>query len=312
MDPHDIVERVPPGASLNRIVDEYKLADEALKCGLPSCRQPHKQGYIVELSDGRQARVGHICGKQRFGNGWREKVAEHRRDRKRQAFRRRVAPMDALAREALDALASWNSPIRQLDDFARELRQFDDLLYPGLEKAVTRHEGKLIVQVPIPSTYYVGERQYREEVHGHFDAPALFAREGLTRKNYTPVLQSIARQLTRFRHELASNDPSDTELKALVQKLNVIVHRLERLKEVHDQYRRVMTLDVWRRVALWANRRFEYGGAYYGVLSAAIFRRKGGILELPLDPAALDNAPIDILKRRPDLEMHQQEEFERA
>lgn len=58
----NFVEFVDPVARpLRKIVTPYYL-DFEYPCGLKSCRQPHREGYLVELADGTLTNVGRICG----------------------------------------------------------------------------------------------------------------------------------------------------------------------------------------------------------------------------------------------------------
>jgi hypothetical protein len=64
----------PKTRPLRRIITGYYLNEE-YPCGLKSCHQPHKEGFLVELEDTYVTNVGWKCGEQ-FG----EKFAiEHRR-----------------------------------------------------------------------------------------------------------------------------------------------------------------------------------------------------------------------------------------
>jgi len=62
---------------LSRILTGYHLNEE-FPCGLKSCHQPHKEGYLVELEDGHLTNVGWKCG-DAFGdrfNAERTRYAE--------------------------------------------------------------------------------------------------------------------------------------------------------------------------------------------------------------------------------------------
>lgn len=68
--PHDIqaqpgyTETVDPKAQqLTRVITHYHLRQE-FPCGIKTCRQPHKDGFLVALENGQCTNVGHVCGKQ--------------------------------------------------------------------------------------------------------------------------------------------------------------------------------------------------------------------------------------------------------
>ena len=61
------LESVAPLAQpLSRIVTGYYLTSE-YPCGLKSCHQPHREGFLVELADGNVTNVGWKCG-EGFGD----------------------------------------------------------------------------------------------------------------------------------------------------------------------------------------------------------------------------------------------------
>jgi len=72
--PNYLVSVDPNVQPLSHIVTHYYL-DHEFPCGLKNCRQPHKDGFLVELEDGNVSNVGHICGQQ-FGEKF---AAEQRR-----------------------------------------------------------------------------------------------------------------------------------------------------------------------------------------------------------------------------------------
>lgn len=61
------LESVDPQAQpLAKIITGYYLNEE-YPCGLKSCHQPHREGFLVELEDGNVTNVGWKCG-ERFGD----------------------------------------------------------------------------------------------------------------------------------------------------------------------------------------------------------------------------------------------------
>lgn len=38
-----------------------------IPCGLTNCRTPHKRGFLVVATDGRETNLGRVCGKREFG-----------------------------------------------------------------------------------------------------------------------------------------------------------------------------------------------------------------------------------------------------
>lgn len=61
------LESVDPHTQpLSKIITGYYLNEE-YPCGLKSCHQPHRDGFLVELEDGNVTNVGWKCG-ERFGD----------------------------------------------------------------------------------------------------------------------------------------------------------------------------------------------------------------------------------------------------
>ncbi|SDB71585.1 hypothetical protein [Belnapia rosea] len=74
-------EVVPRGAKLLCITEAYKDLDVEVPCGLPHCRQGHKNGFVVTFlradeTEGVGA-IGHHCGKKEFGTAWEAQMLAH-------------------------------------------------------------------------------------------------------------------------------------------------------------------------------------------------------------------------------------------
>lgn len=66
----------PSTVGLSRVIQPYFLRSN-MRCGLTTCHQEHREGYLVELSDGRLSNIGHICGSspENFGESFSAGVA---------------------------------------------------------------------------------------------------------------------------------------------------------------------------------------------------------------------------------------------
>ena len=60
---------------LDRIVGKYQLPKPRMawiRCGLNGCTEPHRFGYVIRLTDGRETHCGSTCGANKFGVKWQE------------------------------------------------------------------------------------------------------------------------------------------------------------------------------------------------------------------------------------------------
>jgi hypothetical protein len=69
----------PAANPFKRIVRHYWLRIP-IQCAIKSCRQPHNDGFLVELVSGDETNIGHVCGKKYFGMSFAEGVDNYRRD----------------------------------------------------------------------------------------------------------------------------------------------------------------------------------------------------------------------------------------
>lgn len=55
----------PKTVKLKEIIGSYTF-DALIPCGLSTCHQPHGNGFLVTVADGRVTNIGRICGKRHF------------------------------------------------------------------------------------------------------------------------------------------------------------------------------------------------------------------------------------------------------
>lgn len=55
----------PKAVKLKEIIGSYTF-DALIPCGLSTCHQPHGNGFLVAVADGRVTNIGRICGKRHF------------------------------------------------------------------------------------------------------------------------------------------------------------------------------------------------------------------------------------------------------
>jgi len=69
----------PATNAFKRIVNHYWIRIP-IKCAIKSCRQPHNDGFLVELANGDETNIGHVCGRRYFGESFSVGVDNYRRD----------------------------------------------------------------------------------------------------------------------------------------------------------------------------------------------------------------------------------------
>src|SRR6266850_2429143 len=50
---------------LKQVLSHYDF-EKLCRCGLSDCRTAHRDGFLVETTDGLETNVGHVCGKKAF------------------------------------------------------------------------------------------------------------------------------------------------------------------------------------------------------------------------------------------------------
>jgi len=60
----------PKTIKLREIIGRYIFPFD-IPCGLSNCRTPHKHGFLVAATDGRETNIGRDCGKREFGTDFK-------------------------------------------------------------------------------------------------------------------------------------------------------------------------------------------------------------------------------------------------
>lgn len=94
--PADITSRskyqavVDPAANpFKRIIRHYWLRIP-IQCSIKSCRQAHNQGFLVELLNGDETNIGHVCGRKYFGESFSKDLENYQREILLPELRRKV------------------------------------------------------------------------------------------------------------------------------------------------------------------------------------------------------------------------------
>lgn len=84
------------------VVGQYSMNGGDLRpCGIASCSQPHKHGFIVELPDGTLSHVGKICGKNKLGVAFNQMLVRFRKTRKAAAKAQAASKVRDEARDTI-------------------------------------------------------------------------------------------------------------------------------------------------------------------------------------------------------------------
>lgn len=165
----------PKTQPLRRIITGYHLNEE-YPCGLKSCHQPHKDGYLVELENTYVTNVGWVCGQQ-FG----EKFAIERLRYAEQEIRPKAI---TTIQDIVTKIRGIPQDLQRLADEAAQLSQCKQSMrsqFPRLYKDLDRlaHSGNNRVTEQIELTPKEiddllamnpgsgrGRFRYREELRG--------------------------------------------------------------------------------------------------------------------------------------------------
>ncbi|PLR50763.1 hypothetical protein CYR40_00140 [Chimaeribacter arupi] len=103
----DIIERPhfrsdinPASKTLRKIIGSYHFP-ENVACGLTTCHQPHKRGYIVMTKEGFETNIGKDCGKSYFSVDFVDMKTRFNKDVKIYQQRENVKRMQNKASELL-------------------------------------------------------------------------------------------------------------------------------------------------------------------------------------------------------------------
>lgn len=125
----DIIERPhfrsdinPTNATLREIIGSYHFPED-VACGLTTCHQPHKRGYIVMTKEGFETNIGKDCGKSYFAVDFIDMKTRFDKDVKIYQQRDNVKRMQTKSNELLTIV-----------DDLRKQPKGADWIYANIEK----------------------------------------------------------------------------------------------------------------------------------------------------------------------------------
>ncbi len=116
----------PTSVDLKEIIGSYQFPED-VPCGLTTCHQPHKRGYIVVTKDGLETNIGKDCGKSYFSVDFIEMKTRFDRDVKTSLQRENIRKEKDIAPQRL-----------QFVDNLRKQPKGADWLYSRIEKLRNR------------------------------------------------------------------------------------------------------------------------------------------------------------------------------
>ncbi|CFR15155.1 Uncharacterised protein [Yersinia frederiksenii] len=126
--PHFRMNINPTTVELKEIIGSYQF-NEDVNCGLTTCHQPHKRGYLVMTKEGFETNIGKDCGKNYFSVNFVDMKVKFDRDVKI-SFQREIV------RKAIDKAPELLVLVEEL----RKQIKGADWLHQKIEKVKSRTE----------------------------------------------------------------------------------------------------------------------------------------------------------------------------
>lgn len=140
------VESVDPKVrNLKRISSHYYLNEE-IHCGLKNCRQPHKDGFLVELEDGYLTNVGHICGNQfgeTFAAEYKRYADQELRPKAIRNIQEAIAKINSLGWKLQDLRTDAN----RISEYKNGLRSSFPAIYQDLSRRANNNNDRVSEQI---------------------------------------------------------------------------------------------------------------------------------------------------------------------
>jgi hypothetical protein len=261
----------PKTIKLKEIIGRYIFPFD-IPCGLSNCRTPHKHGFLVVATDGRETNIGRDCGKREFGTDFRSLsrvfVAAERAQRNREFLSELRNRLPAVAAEvtafkAGEHGAGWvNTRINQLTGKSGSLPQ---PIVNAVRQVVRRGDGALMTQ-------RTATKEEREALAAAAEVTGLDRRnrisdfvevqvgqlEGFAALAPGNVLRDILAAIEPFLSALADADIDslpDKQLRELSKAGADLEPNLERLRTAVAAGRRLMVRQNIQQLAVFLVRR---------------------------------------------------------
>ncbi|MCE9902378.1 hypothetical protein [Hafnia paralvei] len=264
--PHFRTNIDPTNVELREIIGSYQF-DSDVRCGLSTCHQPHKRGYIVMTKDGWETNIGKDCGKNYFSVDFVEMKVKFDRDVKRSIQRDTIKNAKEKAPELLDIVnqlrkqhhgADWIyqkiAKLRNRSDIgeipASELRKMlkerrKELL--ASRKASKKEREEAFARDPSLEDKYEGKPYFITTVVGSINYIEAMSKEHDLKET---LIRDVSRTLNVL---IDSNLESirDRDLSLLAKDANAVEAKIQKAKESIEIGRRFLTKENLTPLAEW-------------------------------------------------------------
>lgn len=128
-----------------QVVGQYSMKGTEMRpCGIASCSQPHKHGFIVELPDGALSNVGKVCGKNKLGVSFDQMLARYRATRKASAKAQATIAARDEARAAIAEVLRMPTGLQAARALLNTLDSLPSRLKAVLERRATAGDGQIV------------------------------------------------------------------------------------------------------------------------------------------------------------------------
>jgi len=148
----------PAEITLKAIIGSYVFGSE-VPCGLSSCHQGHRRGYLVATSTGVVTNLGHVCGKSYFGVDFESMRRAFDREMRIQSYREQLAAFKLRIPELLESIEELRFRERGADWVNRGAKA---LLAPGELPEQIRSALQTMVRAADDRIFLIREATARE------------------------------------------------------------------------------------------------------------------------------------------------------
>jgi hypothetical protein len=228
-------ELIAAAEDLEKIVGKYLLPEPKMAwthCGLNSCDQPHRRGYIVRLRDGRETNCGHKCGSNHFGVKWEELEVALQKAETAAATRKAVESLLAQKENILARANKLISPSRAIEIRIREaqsaVRKSNSLMRQVEECA--RLGGAIRVEIDAPPHHggYAIGRKGALKTAATIDGARLLVQEVIS---YSSVIPQLLSEEVSLWDTNTLSSKSEKELSALSRRGAALTETLDRAEQ---------------------------------------------------------------------------------
>lgn len=278
--PHFRNDINPADVTLREIIGSYHFSED-VACGLTTCHQPHKRGYIVMTKEGFETNIGKDCGKSYFSVDFVDMKTRFDKDVKIYQQRQNVKAMQSKASELLaivdnlrqqargadwiyTCIAQLRNPAVVGEKVTAELRKMikerrKALLSP--REATKEERESAFAMDPSLATKLKGEPYYIDVVVGSIEFL-----EAMYKEN--DLKEILIRDVTRILKQLLESDPDSLKARELAQlskDASGVQIKIDMAKDIIPIGQKFLTYENLSPLAGWVE-------AQFGERAAASFK----------------------------------------